>query len=113
MMRALMSGVHAEQQGLSVRELDRAGILAPSRGQHVGVTGVEDEMNRSQSQHGNWQRWVMGIVMLIVMAGGQSTGQSPSGAAARPPAAQEPPLLVLSPKAKSAGWTGVHRPHTK
>jgi mannose-6-phosphate isomerase-like protein (cupin superfamily) len=26
---------------------------------------------------------------------------------------QEPPLLVLSPKAKSAGWTGVHRPHTK
>ena len=27
--------------------------------------------------------------------------------------AQEPPLLVLSPKAKSAGWTGVHRPHTK
>jgi mannose-6-phosphate isomerase-like protein (cupin superfamily) len=27
--------------------------------------------------------------------------------------AQEAPLLVLSPKAKSAGWTGVHRPHTK
>jgi mannose-6-phosphate isomerase-like protein (cupin superfamily) len=26
---------------------------------------------------------------------------------------QEPPLLVLSPKAKSGGWTGVHRPHTK
>jgi hypothetical protein len=21
--------------------------------------------------------------------------------------------MVLSPKAKSAGWTGVHRPHTK
>jgi mannose-6-phosphate isomerase-like protein (cupin superfamily) len=30
-----------------------------------------------------------------------------------PAAGQEPPLLVLSPKAKSAGWTGVHRPHTK
>ena len=28
-------------------------------------------------------------------------------------AAQEQPLVVLSPKAKSAGWTGVHRPHTK
>jgi len=28
-------------------------------------------------------------------------------------AAQEPPLLVLAPKAKPAGWTGVHRPHTK
>jgi mannose-6-phosphate isomerase-like protein (cupin superfamily) len=27
--------------------------------------------------------------------------------------AQEPPLMVLSPKATSAGWTGVHRPHTK
>jgi mannose-6-phosphate isomerase-like protein (cupin superfamily) len=27
--------------------------------------------------------------------------------------AQEPPLLVLSPKAAPAGWTGVHRPHTK
>src|SRR5512147_1332850 len=26
---------------------------------------------------------------------------------------QEPPLMVLSPKAKSAGWTGVHKPHTK
>ena len=28
-------------------------------------------------------------------------------------AAQEAPLNVLSPKATSAGWTGVHRPHTK
>ncbi len=27
--------------------------------------------------------------------------------------AQEPPLMVLAPKAKPAGWTGVHRPHTK
>jgi mannose-6-phosphate isomerase-like protein (cupin superfamily) len=27
--------------------------------------------------------------------------------------AQEPPLLVLSPKAESTGWMGVHRPHTK
>jgi mannose-6-phosphate isomerase-like protein (cupin superfamily) len=27
--------------------------------------------------------------------------------------AQEPPLLVLSPKAAASGWTGVHRPHTK
>jgi mannose-6-phosphate isomerase-like protein (cupin superfamily) len=31
----------------------------------------------------------------------------------RPAAAQEPPLLVLSPKAKAPGWTGGHRPHTK
>jgi mannose-6-phosphate isomerase-like protein (cupin superfamily) len=27
--------------------------------------------------------------------------------------AQEAPLAVLAPKAKSPGWTGVHRPHTK
>ena len=27
--------------------------------------------------------------------------------------AQEAPLMVLSPKATSGGWTGVHRPHTK
>ena len=30
-----------------------------------------------------------------------------------PLGAQEAPLLVLSPKANSPGWTGVHRPHTK
>jgi mannose-6-phosphate isomerase-like protein (cupin superfamily) len=28
-------------------------------------------------------------------------------------AAQEAPLVVLSPKAAPPGWTGVHRPHTK
>ncbi|HEX5045906.1 MAG TPA: cupin domain-containing protein [Gammaproteobacteria bacterium] len=28
-------------------------------------------------------------------------------------AAQEAPLMVRSPKARSPGWTGVHRPHTK
>src|SRR5688572_7776339 len=27
--------------------------------------------------------------------------------------AQEPPLMVLSPKTEPVGWTGVHRPHTK
>jgi len=31
----------------------------------------------------------------------------------RPAVGQEAPLLVLSPKATSHGWTGVHRPHTK
>jgi mannose-6-phosphate isomerase-like protein (cupin superfamily) len=31
----------------------------------------------------------------------------------QPAVAQEAPLLVLSPKAESRGWTGVHRPHTK
>jgi mannose-6-phosphate isomerase-like protein (cupin superfamily) len=39
-----------------------------------------------------------------------------AGAAAavtRAAAGQEPPLLVLSPKAKPGGWTGMHRPHTR
>lgn len=36
-----------------------------------------------------------------------------AAAAAIGAAAQEPPLVVLSPKAASPGWTGVHRPHTK
>ena len=31
----------------------------------------------------------------------------------RPAVGQEAPLLVLSPKAVSGGWTGVHRPHTR
>ena len=66
-------------------------------------------MNRSQ--RGSWHHCVMGLAMLVAAAGTQSSGQAPAGAAARP--APEPPLLVLSPKAKSAGWTGVHRPHTK
>jgi len=78
-------------------------------------------MNQSQPRHGlprrslakagSWLHWTMGLAVLFVAAGMQSTGQTPTGAAARPP--QEPPLLVLSPKAESAGWTGVHRPHTK
>ena len=31
----------------------------------------------------------------------------------RPAVGQEPPVLVLAPKAKPAGWDGVHRPHTR
>ena len=60
-----------------------------------------------------WRRLVMALAVFVAAAGTQSTGQAPAGAAARPPAVQEPPLMVMSPKAKSAGWTGVHRPHTK
>ena len=61
----------------------------------------------------NWRHRTMGLAVLVAAAGTSSIGQGPTGAAQRPPAAQEPPLMVLSPKAKSAGWTGVHRPHTK
>ena len=46
--------------------------------------------------------------LLLVLAG--ALGAS-SNALAQ--SGQEPPLVVLSPKAKPAGWTGVHRPHTK
>jgi mannose-6-phosphate isomerase-like protein (cupin superfamily) len=55
----------------------------------------------------------MGLAMLVAGAGAQSTGQTPTGASQRPPAREEAPLVMLTPKAKSAGWTGVHRPHTK
>ena len=50
---------------------------------------------------------------LVIAASAHAVGQAPTGAAARPPANPNAPLMVLSPKAKSAGWTGVHKPHTK
>ena len=62
-------------------------------------------MNRSQL------RWWIGVAALVAAAGTQSAGQAPAGAPPRPAGNQD--LLVLSPKAKSAGWTGVHKPHTK
>jgi mannose-6-phosphate isomerase-like protein (cupin superfamily) len=49
-----------------------------------------------------------GLPLLLVIAyalGAPASSLAQSG--------QEAPLLVLSPKAKSGGWTGVHRPHTK
>src|SRR5262245_39814092 len=70
-------------------------------------------MNRPLARYGNGWRWVMGVALLVAAAGTQPAGQGPTGAAARPPANQNAPLMVLSPKAKSAGWTGVHKPHTK
>ena len=70
-------------------------------------------MKQLQLRQGRWRRWAMGLAVLVVAAGTQSNGQTVTGAAARPPARDDAPLLVLSPKAKSAGWTGVHRPHTK
>ncbi len=45
------------------------------------------------------------IIALLATAAALATAQVV--------AAQEPPLLVLSPKAKAPGWSGVHRPHTK
>jgi mannose-6-phosphate isomerase-like protein (cupin superfamily) len=50
---------------------------------------------------------------LVVAFSVHAIGQAPNGAAAPPPANPNAPLMVLSPKAKSAGWTGVHKPHTK
>src|SRR5688572_17592008 len=58
-------------------------------------------MNSPQARHMSWRLRTMGLAVLVAVAGAPATGQ------------QEPPLLVMSPKAKSAGWTGVHRPHTK
>jgi mannose-6-phosphate isomerase-like protein (cupin superfamily) len=70
-------------------------------------------MDRSQARRAEWKPWAMGLAAFVAVAGMQPAGQAPVGAAGRPPAAQEPAQMVLSPKARSAGWSGVHRPHTK
>ncbi len=45
-----------------------------------------------------WLRFGVGAAAAIALAGAF---------------AQEPPLVVLAPKAAAPRWTGVHRPHTK
>jgi mannose-6-phosphate isomerase-like protein (cupin superfamily) len=70
-------------------------------------------MIRPDRRFPRWRPSLAALLTAGLGAGIGTSAQAPSGAAARPPAAQEPPLLVLSPKAKSAGWTGVHRPHTR
>ena len=52
---------------------------------------------------------------MIALAGAATCfGQTSGGAPQSPPRViQDAPLMVLSPKAKAPGWTGVHRPHTK
>src|SRR5690349_2345292 len=57
--------------------------------------------------------WMAVIAVLVAVAGTSSHGQTPTGAAQRPPARQTAPLIMMSPKATPPGWTGVHRPHTK
>ena len=54
-------------------------------------------MNSSEKRIRGWQR--IAVVMTLV-------------AAASPSLIGQTPMLVLAPKAKSPGWTGVHRPHT-
>jgi hypothetical protein len=78
-------------------------------------------MYQSKPRYASWWRLATALAVLVAAAGTQSTGQTATGAAAPPragqqappPAGQAAPLLVLSPKAKSPGWTGVHRPHTR
>ena len=53
------------------------------------------------------------VLTIALALAGAAFGQTPSSAPSRPLSGQDAPLLVLSPKAKSGGWTGVHRPHTK
>jgi len=55
----------------------------------------------------------LGAVLALAGAAtcfGQTSNGTPPPA---PRVAQGAPLMVLSPKAKAPGWTGVHRPHTK
>jgi mannose-6-phosphate isomerase-like protein (cupin superfamily) len=58
-------------------------------------------------------RWLMALAVGVTAAVTSLTGQTPTGAAARPPAPQKAQQIMMSPKAKSAGWTGVHKPHTR
>ena len=58
--------------------------------------------------------WIAAFAALFVVAGTSSNGQAPTGAAQRPPGQRQGgPLIMMSPKATSPGWTGVHKPHTK
>src|SRR5689334_22083385 len=57
--------------------------------------------------------WIAALGAVLTIAVTSSHAQSPTGAAQRPPARQTTPIVMLSPKATSPGWTGVHRPHTK
>jgi len=59
------------------------------------------------------KRWIAALAVVIAVAGTSSSGQAPTGAAQRPPGRGAGPLIMMSPKATSAGWTGVHKPHTK
>jgi len=57
--------------------------------------------------------WLAAFAVVVALAGMSSSGQAPTSAAQRPPARQTAPLIMMSPKATSPGWTGVHRPHTR
>ena len=70
-------------------------------------------MDRVQPRRTAWTAWAVGLAAFVAVAGVQPAGQAPIGAAGRPPAQREPDPIVMSPKARSAGWAGVHRPHTK
>lgn len=51
--------------------------------------------------------WLALAAMLTTPAFSQENGRPERNTRA------EAPLVVLAPKAETAGWTGVHRPHTK
>jgi mannose-6-phosphate isomerase-like protein (cupin superfamily) len=70
-------------------------------------------MDRSRPRFAPRRLWIIAFVLIVAATGMRPSGQTPVGAAQRPPARQNAPLIVMSPKATSAGWTGVHRPHTK
>jgi mannose-6-phosphate isomerase-like protein (cupin superfamily) len=70
-------------------------------------------MNRSALRSITWRLRIVAVAALVAVATMRTSGQSPSGAAQRPPARAATPLIMMSPKAQSPGWTGVHKPHTK
>jgi mannose-6-phosphate isomerase-like protein (cupin superfamily) len=58
-------------------------------------------------------RWCAALAATAALLATKTNAQTADGGSRTAAPAAEPPLLVLAPKAKSPGWTGVHRPHTK
>lgn len=70
-------------------------------------------MTRTRCRTTN-RRWRAGVALTVAVTGATAAfSQTPTAGTPRPALRQEAPLLVLSPKAAPAGWTGVHRPLTK
>jgi mannose-6-phosphate isomerase-like protein (cupin superfamily) len=70
-------------------------------------------MNRSALRSVTWRLRIVAVAALVAVATMRTAGQAPTGAAQRPPARANAPLIMMSPKAQSPGWSGVHKPHTK
>src|SRR4051812_41281786 len=84
----------------STGTVDRRIIRAPH--DHDGDTVAACAM--IPPEESSMTRWLMSFVVGVAAAVTSLTGQTQTGAGGRPPARQNTPLVMMSPKAKSAGW---------